>query len=535
MITRISIENFKGIRERVTLDVRPITLLFGGNSAGKSTVMHALLYFYEVFINHNLDVGQTDVGGNTIDLGGFRNLQSDHDFEKPIVLRVDCTSDAYFNLEEEFQFGSFFQAAVNLLGIDADEIVGGNWIKQVGVELTIAWHSEKRRPFVKQSRLFFEDEWFAIIQADAKSDGVLVTDLNLRHSLLAFPRSVPESDFINTKPRTTLGVFWRLFCGGFKPVDSDQKCLRDWRDAGDFARRPFELELDSALRVENLGSEALNSGDGYHLAKAFHDVLAFYFDIAFECLKDHLTSVKFIGPIRAIPPRDWARHIQHTSWADGLATWDILHRGSDALVKKVGHWFADEDKLNAGLTVERIRYVKTELGLNSAHDMNPAQVKATDPSVRTRVVLKPNGTCVQLTLRDVGTGISQLMPIVVGVCNEEDCRTFLIEQPELHVHPRLQAAMGDLFIESIHACGHTYIIETHSEHLILRLLRRIRETEKGTAPADRQLRTNELGIYYLKQENGSSTASRIDVDVKGEFIQPWPDDFFEIDFFERFA
>ena len=64
--------------------------------------------------------------------------------------------------------------------------------------------------------------------------------------------------------------------------------------------------------------------------------------------------------------------------------------------------------------------------------------------------------------------------------------------------------------------------------------------ERGSAPEcqslpeDRQLRTNELGIYYLKQENGSTTASRIDVDVKGEFIQPWPDDFFEIDFFERF-
>jgi predicted ATPase len=92
-----------------------------------------------------------------------------------------------------------------------------------------------------------------------------------------------------------------------------------------------------------------------------------------------------------------------------------------------------------------------------------------------------------------------------------------------------------LFIEAMHNNKHRFIIETHSEHLILRLLRRIRETEKGTAPTDRQLRTNELGIYYLKQENGSTTASRIDVDVKGEFIQPWPDDFFEIDFYERFA
>ena len=55
--------------------------------------------------------------------------------------------------------------------------------------------------------------------------------------------------------------------------------------------------------------------------------------------------------------------------------------------------------------------------------------------------------------------------------------------------------MGDLFIESVGSKLHTFIIETHSEHLILRLLRRIRETEKGTAPTYRELRTNELSIW----------------------------------------
>lgn len=74
MITSISIENFKGIRDRVQLDFRPITLLFGANSAGKSTVLHALHYAREVFDRHNLDADQTIAGGKYIDLGGFRRL-----------------------------------------------------------------------------------------------------------------------------------------------------------------------------------------------------------------------------------------------------------------------------------------------------------------------------------------------------------------------------------------------------------------------------------------------------------------------------
>jgi predicted ATPase len=71
--------------------------------------------------------------------------------------------------------------------------------------------------------------------------------------------------------------------------------------------------------------------------------------------------------------------------------------------------------------------------------------------------------------------------------------------------------------------------------LVLRLLRRIRETEQGQAPPNRELRTHDLAIYFLQQDQGATRAQRIDVDVKGEFIQPWPDDFFEIDFQERFA
>jgi AAA ATPase domain len=95
MITGMTIENFKGIRDRVKLDFRPITLLFGANSAGKSTVLHALHYAREVFERHNLDADQTIAGGKYIDLGGFRRLvhRNDDDAmaapETPIRLRID--------------------------------------------------------------------------------------------------------------------------------------------------------------------------------------------------------------------------------------------------------------------------------------------------------------------------------------------------------------------------------------------------------------------------------------------------------------
>ena len=92
-----------------------------------------------------------------------------------------------------------------------------------------------------------------------------------------------------------------------------------------------------------------------------------------------------------------------------------------------------------------------------------------------------------------------------------------------------------LLIEAIRAGRFQQVIlETHSEHLILRLLRRIRESASGKQPADLGIATHDLAIWYLAQEPDGLKARRIRIDIKGEFIDPWPDDFFEVDFYERF-
>jgi predicted ATPase len=111
-----------------------------------------------------------------------------------------------------------------------------------------------------------------------------------------------------------------------------------------------------------------------------------------------------------------------------------------------------------------------------------------------------------------------------------------IEQPELHLHPRLQANLGDLFIEAgLGGPKHTVILETHSEHLILRILRRIRETSKGQPHEGRKITPDDVAVYYLGRQDGQTKLTRIDIDMNGEFVQPWPDDFFELDFYERFS
>ena len=116
-----------------------------------------------------------------------------------------------------------------------------------------------------------------------------------------------------------------------------------------------------------------------------------------------------------------------------------------------------------------------------------------------------------------------------------------IEQPELHVHPKMQVELGDLFMAAVnpypdafgsieHPERHAgiFLIETHSEHLILRLLRRIEETHSGELPKGKPaLKPDQVSVVFLEQTDGEVRATRLRIDETGEFIDRWPQGFFD--------
>ena len=89
MIEKITLENFKGIGKATSIRLAPLTLLFGANSAGKSTILHALAYAREIFERHNCDADKTMLGGDALDLGGFKEMVHGHDIQQTIRMRFD--------------------------------------------------------------------------------------------------------------------------------------------------------------------------------------------------------------------------------------------------------------------------------------------------------------------------------------------------------------------------------------------------------------------------------------------------------------
>ncbi|MBI1832856.1 MAG: DUF3696 domain-containing protein, partial [Planctomycetes bacterium] len=130
-----------------------------------------------------------------------------------------------------------------------------------------------------------------------------------------------------------------------------------------------------------------------------------------------------------------------------------------------------------------------------------------------------------INIAGMGEGVSQILPIIACTLfgARDDC--LLVEQPEIHLHPALQAELGDLFID-VSQNGHRQIlVETHSEHLVLRIRRRI---------AEGKLSPDQVAILFVEKQGGESTVRRLDLNCRGHFSD-WPKGFFDEAYQEAMA
>lgn len=129
-----------------------------------------------------------------------------------------------------------------------------------------------------------------------------------------------------------------------------------------------------------------------------------------------------------------------------------------------------------------------------------------------------------LQVHDVGTGVSQLIPVLEAL----HFGKALIHQPELHLHPRLQSALGDLVVEPLRGPRYwSTIVESHSEHLLLRVLRRIREVCGKDRTKQPEFSPDDVVVlYFAKDDGGRTHVRRLRVNAEGEFVDRWPNGFF---------
>ena len=230
-LSQIEIENFKGIGPRQIIELKPITLLFGPNSAGKSTILQALHYVREILERQNIDPDLTIAGG-LIDLGGFATLVHNHELDRPVRLKVtlDLSEEQGVEalpLNSGLRVGEseFEELQLRYLLGESAEHKDYAIVQQVLLDIEVRWSELERSPYVSRFGVGLDDEPVAAIVSPPQEGRAQLTDFNFAHPLLRrivdadeqqdespeaiVPSSPLEDEVWSLRPGGRLGSFHR--------------------------------------------------------------------------------------------------------------------------------------------------------------------------------------------------------------------------------------------------------------------------------------------------------------------------------------
>lgn len=233
---------------------------------------------------------------------------------------------------------------------------------------------------------------------------------------------------------------------------------------------------------------------------------------AFEDLFQH---TYYLGPLRDYPQRSYV-------WA-GDEPQDVGRRGEAAVAALLAT--RGREKISRGYrkkrqsVEERIAECLQQLGLIDSFRIASVAENRKDYEVWVRI----NARAPEVRITDVGFGVSQILPVLVLCYYVPEGSTIILEQPEIHLHPAVQAGLADVFLDAIRTRHVQIIVESHSEHLLRRFQRRI--AEAGFNAKDARL-------YFAQMTGGASQLIPLELDLFGN-IKNWPKHFFGDEFGDR--
>ncbi len=444
MFKQLRIKNFKSLADTGDLAIKPLTILVGHNSSGKSALFKALLALKQTAESRDLQ-SPLVVKGNYVELGSYGDFIYGHDLSRVFSVEAGLSTSPTL---------SFF--AYRLLNPyqQTSEIPPSTEDLGIGVEF----------------------------QYNQRTQQIQVREVS-----------------------ATQG-----------PLD----LLRVTRDrAGVYkAKTPFLIGDSTLNKFYLLGPELLDlSGSGKASLEESrraldHSSLLSGFGQFIQGLLGH---VFYLGPLRAAPERYYIAggETPQDVGLRGERTVDVLrmHRRRPSFLtkgassKELGE-MVEEWVKRFGFSIE-IRFSQASPTVYEVHFV--------DPHIE-----------IPVNIADVGFGASQVLPVIVEGFYSPPDSTFLIEQPEIHLHPKAQATLGDLLVD-LSKNHRQIILETHSEHIINRVQLRI---------ADETIGRSDVAIYYFESTEQGTQIREVSLTEYGQYVnETLPKDFFDENYTETYS
>jgi hypothetical protein len=499
------IKNTKAFLDSGKIEIKPITILVGKNSCGKSSLLRfpAVLAQTANYVGSNPPIS---FFGENVDYGNFEDVvcgKKGNEISFSLSYKVDITGNTRISTDitgSRIMIGNRIGSNKNCKHVIKEATIDiiiqriGKSIMVTQVDVTVAnspvsslrWDAEKKRFLLTLLSVYENCEFVKV------NESIEFSKTDIRFEKF-FP--VYECDILNAIITTN----------NFQISEERKSVIHQYF----FMHHKLkDLSFDIDITDEELKIARI-----YSLFDFSAEIMLSIFS-SFHI--ESTTGISYIGPFRQHPDRIYrnSEAIKIHVGSKGENTGDILARA-----------YLAEDKLLYEKISKLIKnYFDYDLNI---HDLgnNYFQLMLKDK----------NG--IESNLIDVGFGISQVLPIISEVCISSLKKNtsnknkllelginsiILVEQPELHLHPAAQARLADLFEMCISANENSrFIIETHSEHLISKL-------QVLIADENSPLTSDMVQILYIdKNENGEAFVQKMDIKDNGKFIKEWPSGFFD--------
>lgn len=563
-MAQIKFANFKAFGPNLqTFTKKPITLIYGPNSIGKSSLIHAMIYKDEIF-KKNFNPSKLNIG-DSIFLGGFGGFihkknpknkiifeLSDKNFHisievgradnsvHPLPLKIQYTINDIILAEMTLLENQNYEVLVNSehpsLKAKIDAIKNnGSWNED---DFNVALGSSQFIKYMlkKDNFLFIGSEFFEtmlgreFVNFDTVNENIKLRNLKITTWTPEFEKN--GLTIHDVAKLASLQINPDLFDG--KSRDEVIKLINEIYDDKESIENLSKLTFDMPVekfvfdRTEKLS------------LKLFITQFALEYTFKLNSHFQNQHKIFYIGPLRHYPSIDDAfKEKEFSKEFSSVQFWSEL-KDDEAQKNKLNEWLSSK-KLNTPYEITVSEIIDTKLvpdfqELNGNEQEIYKSIEKKTPNAIARFVSfidKRNNTKVHN--REMGLGVTQVLPII-GAMTSFSNRTIAIEQPELHLHPALQCEIADEIIKSYKTNDNHFMIETHSEHLLLRIMKRMRQTAEGKLDQDElSLTPDDICLLYIDNDGESTYLQEMRLSPKGTLLDHWPNGFFEEGYKERFS
>lgn len=415
MLRSITLKNYKSFKDETTIEVKPLTILCGVNSSGKSSIMKSLLMLKQSFQNHNTQ-GEITYNEKYVNNGSFSSMA--YNVSEAVVIK------------NTFEIKSIARADRNMYR-EMYRIIFGKNIKTKKLSdekysknpFIVSFHIEiKNKMIVKYAITLSSNVIDNPVQFSFNSKGGNTYRLNIKNLV------------INNELYSTLN---------HQPFDTT--CYFE----GIIINNLYATEPPKEIDVQ--------------------PVFNYIYSLMKNISTQYLNGVEHIAPLRNEPLRFYISDCSYsTVGISGENSIQLLHELSS---KKTVCTLAPKDSRLRCIAEKNIIHEAVNSWLEYI-EMGKYEINESDEEI-IRLLIENR------SIVDVGFGVSQTIPIVVEGAIMNEYQTLLLEQPEIHLHPKAQMKIAD-YLLSLAICNKNLIVETHSDHIINRIVRRCLENPEFT-------------------------------------------------------